>query len=115
RYRSAADLEKIQGIQKTMEDNVDNLGVFLRANIDWHMAVVHASHNDLLIAFMESIANSVYAVTNVERLNPQEVRQQVVNVHAKITAAIVSGDGAAAKRRMERHVDAYAGHLGIGA
>lgn len=115
RYRTTADIEKIQAIQKTMEEHVDDLGMFLRSNIEWHLAVVHASHNDLLIAFMESIANSVYAVTNVEQLNPLEVRRQVVMVHAKITAAIVSGDGDAAKRRMERHVDAYAGHLGIGA
>jgi DNA-binding FadR family transcriptional regulator len=113
KYRTDEDIAKIQDIQKTLEDNIHDLGTFLRANIDWHMAVVHASHNDLLIAFMESIAGSVYAVTNVESLNPLKVREQVTKVHARISAAIVSGDRDAAKRRMERHVDAYADHLGI--
>jgi len=113
KYRTNEDIEKIQSIQRTMEDNINDLGTFLRANIDWHMAVVHASHNDLLIAFMESIAGSVYAVTNVEQLNPLDVRKQVTKVHGRITDAIVGGDREAARRRMERHVGAYADHLGV--
>lgn len=113
KHRTEADIEIIRSRHEDLEASVDDLDEFLRANIDWHLSVIHASHNDLLIAFMESISGQVYAATNVDRMNPLEIRQQVINVHARITDAIIEGDPAAAKRRMERHVGAYAGHLGI--
>tara|TARA_R110000751_G_scaffold271365_2_gene371318 strand:- start:160603 stop:161367 length:765 start_codon:yes stop_codon:yes gene_type:complete len=115
KHRTTEDIEKIKDLHELLANSVDDLPAFLRANIDWHMAIVHASHNDLLIAFMDSIAPSVYAVTNVEHLNPVPVRMEVIKVHSQITQAIVDGDLEAAKRRMERHVHAYADHLGIGA
>ena len=113
KHRTDVDIEAIRSMHENLEASIDDLDEFLRANIDWHLAVIHASHNDLLIAFMESISGQVYAATNVERMNPLEIRQQVIRVHARITDAIIEGDPAAAKRRMERHVGAYAGHLGI--
>lgn len=113
RYRTAEDVEAISAHHQRLLDSLDDLDGFLRANIDWHMAIVHASHNDLLIAFMESIAQSVYAVTNVEDLNPEGVRQKVAKVHGLITDAIKAGDPAEAKRLMDRHVNAYAEHIGM--
>lgn len=113
KHRTEADIESIKSAHEHLVANIDDLDEFLRTNIDWHMAVVHASHNDLMIAFMESISGQVHAATNEEQMNPIEIREQVIKVHGRITDAIVEGDQAAAKRRMERHVGAYAGHMGI--
>ena len=38
-----------------------DLAGYLQANVDWHLAVVHASHNELLIAFMTAIAEAAKA------------------------------------------------------
>ena len=37
-----------------------------------------------------------------------EVRSAVIRAHRAVTDAVVRGDAAAAKRRMERHLHAYA-------
>ncbi|MCA0206260.1 FadR/GntR family transcriptional regulator [Pararhodobacter sp.] len=113
KHRTDEDLARIQEKHSAMVAGIDDLDRFLRGNLDWHMAIVHASHNDLLIAFMESISHAVYDVTNDETLNPPEVRQQVVRIHGRITDAIEKQDPAEAKRLMERHVTAYAEFLGM--
>ena len=113
KHRSDDDMAKIRALHEAMAEGIGDLDRFLRGNIDWHMAIVHASHNDLLIAFMESISHSVYDVTNDETLNPPEVRQQVVRIHGRITDAIETQDAAEAKRLMDGHVNAYAEFLGM--
>ncbi|MBW8638702.1 FCD domain-containing protein [Hoeflea sp. WL0058] len=113
KHRTDDDMAQIRALHTVMEGGINDLDRFLRGNIDWHMAVVRASHNDLLIAFMESISHSVYDVTNDETLNPPEVRQQVVRIHGRITDAIEKQDAAQARRLMDGHVNAYADFLGI--
>lgn len=113
RHRTDEDLEKIRSLHNTMVENLDDLDRYLQTNIDWHMAIVHASHNDLLIAFMESISHSVYDVTNDETLNPPDVREKVNRIHGRITDAIEQQDAAEAKRLMDGHVNAYAEFLGV--
>lgn len=105
--RTEEDIAAILSIHKRLVENIEDLPKFLKANLDWHLAVVHASHNDILIAFMESVSDTVYAATNISRLNPIEIRNIVVAAHAKINDAIVAGDADPAQRRMERHVKAY--------
>ena len=52
------------------------------------------------------------AATEIENFNPEEVRRLVIRAHARVFEAIREGDAAAAKRRMGRHVGAYAEALG---
>ncbi|GGF74759.1 GntR family transcriptional regulator [Mameliella alba] len=113
KHRTEEDIARIRSLHEAMAEGVDDLDRFLRGNIDWHMAIVDASHNDLLIAFMESISHSVYDVTNDETLNPPEVRREVVAIHGRITEAIEQQNPSEAKRLMDGHVNAYAEFLGI--
>lgn len=71
------------------------------------MAVMEASHNELLISFMHALSNIFYAATDIENFNSPESRQAVARVHRRVVDAIRSGDPEAARRRMERHVQAY--------
>lgn len=113
RNRTEDDLETIKQLHEHLVENLDDVDEYLRANIDWHTAIVNASHNDLLIAFMESIAQSIFAVTNAENVNSAEVRRDVAKVHGHITKAIEEGDTKEAKRLMESHVNAYAERIGV--
>lgn len=108
-HRTDADLEAIEACQQRIEQasDADDIGAYVKANLDWHVQVVRASHNELLIAFISAVSPSVLSVTDLEGFNSREVRTAVVRAHRRVMDAIRAGDGDAAERRMGRHVKAY--------
>ena len=108
-HRTDEDLEEIEKAHAKVEQasSSDDIPAYIRANLDWHVQVVRASHNELLIAFIGAISQSVYVATDVEGFNPAKVRDAVIRAHRRVMDAIVARDGAAAERRMGRHVAAY--------
>jgi GntR family transcriptional repressor for pyruvate dehydrogenase complex len=108
-HRTDADLEEIDKAHAKLEQaaKADDIQAYIRANLDWHVKVVRASHNELLIAFIGAISQSVYVATDVEGFNSVEVRDAVIRAHRRVMDAIVARDGDAAYRRMGRHVAAY--------
>ena len=85
-----------------------SLSEFLQANVDWHVAVAVASHNELLNGFMLALSRAIYTSTDNQGFVDAQVRKTTVQAHRTITAAIKERDAAAAVRRMQRHVHAYA-------
>jgi DNA-binding FadR family transcriptional regulator len=84
---------------------------FGRHNLAWHFAVAHASHNELLVAFITSIASAIEQESESHGFEAHafaEMRPAVIRAHRRITDAIQAGEPDAAKRRMERHLAAYA-------
>ena len=108
-HRSPADLDELEKCQARLEhaSSADDIPAFLRANLDWHVQVVRASRNELLIAFITAMSQSVYDTTDLEGFNSLDGRRAVALAHRKVMDAIAAQDGAAAARRMERHVGAY--------
>lgn len=110
--RTAEDLERIEMLTRRCEESVDHLPEFLQANLEWHLAVVAASHNPLFVAFVTSIAPAIHSATDLQELNAEDVRPLVLRAHRRIFEAIQAGSPSAARRRMERHVAAYAAQAG---
>ncbi|MET0607067.1 MAG: FadR/GntR family transcriptional regulator [Beijerinckiaceae bacterium] len=108
RHRTSADIESLERLSAALGAAFDNIPEFLRVNIEWHLAVVTATHNDLLIAFMRAIAQAVLTATDLEDFNSDEVRTATLKIHRRILDAIIAGDEEAAVRRMRRHVGSYA-------
>lgn len=106
-HRTDEDWAALMDSHARIQDRIDDIPAFLRANLEWHVNVVRAGHNELLIAFTQAISQSVYAATDLQGFNSPEVRQAVVKAHQKVMDAIQAGDGEAAARRMARHVGAY--------
>jgi len=108
-HRTEEDLEELGRCQERVEQaSRDNdVTAYIQANLDWHVQVVRASHNELLIAFIQAVAKSVYVESDIEGFNSPAVRDAVIRAHRRVMDAIQAGDGDAAARRMERHVDAY--------
>lgn len=108
-HRTEEDLAELERCHAKLEQasHDNDLPAYVKANLDWHVQVVRASHNELLIAFISAVAQPVYEATDVEGFNSQEVRGAVIHAHRKVMDAIRDGDGDAAARRMERHVGAY--------
>jgi len=106
RHRTEEDLERLEAIQKKLAGS-RNRTRFLRANVDWHVAVAQASHNPLLLAFMSAIAQEILAWTADEGFNTETIVAATIRSHAQIIAAIRKQDEDAAARRMTRHVASY--------
>lgn len=98
---------ELQESHERLISELDDLPRFLKANFDWHQAVVKASHNELLIAFISSIAQPLYAATDLRGFNSPDVRRAVGIAHGKVMDALRVRDSDAAWRRMGRHVGAY--------
>lgn len=106
-YRTDGDLEKLDALCELLESDIENVKSYLDVNMKWHMAVMQASHNELMIGFIHALSNIIYSATDIEEFNSLESRWAVARVHRKVVEAIRARDVDAARRRMERHVQAY--------
>ena len=108
-HRTHVDLEEIEKCHATLKQAsaAGDIPAYVRANLDWHVQVVRASHNELLIAFISAVSPSVYAATDLDGFNSIDVRNAVIRSHRRVMDAIEARDGDAAARRMDRHVAAY--------
>ena len=106
-HHTPEDWARLSQCHQAIADHIDDVPSFLQANLDWHVSLVQASHNELLIAFTQAIAQVVYKATDLRGFNSPEVRQAVVQAHQKVMDALGQRDADAAWRRMGRHVGAY--------
>ncbi|WP_214364855.1 FadR/GntR family transcriptional regulator [Pseudonocardia sp. H11422] len=106
-HRTAGDLRRLETANEEIAASGD-LDEFLRANVDWHIAVATASHNEILTGIMMALSRAIYTTTNNEGFINDEVRDITVRAHRSVTRAIKERDADAAVRRMTRHVHSYA-------
>lgn len=108
-HRDDADIARIEDAQRRLEGAAaGDVDGHVRANLDWHLAVVRASRNEPLIAFMTAMSQAIHAATDRPGINTDEIRAAVTRAHRRVLEAIVARDADAAFRRMQRHVGAYA-------
>ena len=108
RNRTDGDLARLDAANKAISASDGTLAQFLQANVDWHVGVATASHNELLTGMMTALSRAIYTATENEEFVDAEVRRTTVRAHRSITDAIRAQDPDAAVRRMSRHVHAYA-------
>jgi GntR family transcriptional repressor for pyruvate dehydrogenase complex len=107
-HRTDDDLAALDAANIAIADDAGDLSQFLGANVDWHVAVARASHNELLSGLMTALSRAIYAATEDEQFVDLAVRHTTVHAHETITVAIRDHDAEAAVRRMKRHVHSYA-------
>lgn len=105
--RMPGDLHRLAAANAALAES-GSLEEFLQANLDWHIGVATASHNEILTGIMIALSRAVYTVTHNEGFVDDEVREITVRAHKSVTRAIKDKDPEAAVRRMSRHVHAYA-------
>src|ERR1700744_2654037 len=111
RKRTEDDLAVLDRANDAIADTEADLEQFLQANLDWHVGVAVASHNELLIGLMTALSQAIYAGTKNAAFVDTEVRMVTSQAHRAITTAIRERDATAAGRRMRRHVHSYAAAL----
>jgi DNA-binding FadR family transcriptional regulator len=107
-HRTDDDIAALKSANAPIADPDSTLTDFLQANVDWHVAVATATHNELIAAFMTALSRAIYTSTENENFVDAEVRKVTARAHNSITQAIEKRDVAAAVRRMSRHVHSYA-------
>ncbi|MEB3030086.1 FadR/GntR family transcriptional regulator [[Mycobacterium] nativiensis] len=108
RNRTDDDLAVLDAANDAIADPDADLPAFLQANLDWHVGVAAAGHNELLIGFMTALSHAIYAGTENPTFVDENVRAITQRAHRSITTAIRNRDAEAAGRRMGRHVHSYA-------
>lgn len=106
-HRTAEDLRSLEAANTSLAA-ADDLDAFLRANVDWHVAVATAGRNEILTGVMMALSRAIYTTTNNEGFVNDEVRSITARAHRSVTRAIRERDAEAAVRRMTRHVHSYA-------
>lgn len=108
KYRDDDDLAALDAANAKVADDRSSLHEFLKANVDWHLAVAAASHNELLTGFMSALSEATYSSTESAAFVDDEVRTTIYRAYKNITDAIRAGDSAAATRRMTKGVHGFA-------
>lgn len=108
KHRDEADLAELDRLNAAIADESNDLAEFLQINVDWHVAVATASHNELLTGMMLALSRAIYEATDNQGFVDDEVRKTTVRAHKSVTTAIRDADADAAVRRMSRHVHSYA-------
>lgn len=107
-HRTDADLAALDAANTAFANAGGDFSGSLQANVDWHLAVATATHNELIAAFFSALSQPIYQSTDNAAYGTPESRQVTLRAHRSITDAIREGDAAAAVRRMSRHLHLYA-------
>jgi len=107
RNRTEEELEEIQSLHDQFVATRDNVGDYKRLNLEWHLAIARASHNELLIALMEAIANPILEAAGYQQVTTAKIREAAKMAHTAILEAIVDQDADLAYQRMGKHLGAY--------
>lgn len=105
--RSDDDVVRLVELGEVMQERVRDLSEFLRVNLQWHLQVVAATHNELLIGVMSALSDAIHDGTEIPDFHTLKVRRQVLHAHEVVVDAISGRDAEAARRRMHRHVHAF--------
>lgn len=107
RYRTDDDIDRLDEANAKLEAAFGDPPHFLSANIDWHVAVVRASRNDLMYAFMHSLSEAIFRGTDIADFDSDNVREATARAHRRIVDAIREQNPGNARSAMDRHVHAY--------
>ncbi|SMF65767.1 DNA-binding transcriptional regulator, FadR family [Tistlia consotensis] len=102
--RSEEELAQLRALNDALGDPNLDREAFARLNLQWHSTIAVASRNDLLSALLYAMSHGVFAQTIDDAYDNPEIRAAVFRAHGRVVEAIAARDGAAAQRRMERHV-----------
>src|SRR5574340_362752 len=102
KHRTDEDLAALDAANDALVAAGSDLDAFLQANVDWHVAVATAGHNELLTGLMLALSRAIYAATATEGFVDEKVRDTTVRAHRTVTRAIRDQDPDAAVRRTGR-------------
>jgi GntR family transcriptional repressor for pyruvate dehydrogenase complex len=99
-----ATLDRLDALVTRADAVIENADAFLVADVELHDVIREAAGNSILGRFMESI-HALGLASRQATGTKRAVRDQSVEDHREIVAALRARDGAGASEAMRRHLD----------
>ena len=102
------EIAAIQSALATMQASSGEIDTYAEADLEWHAAVVRASHNRFLIGIQAALAHILRSerISGVSmRLRAGNPATRTIDEHAVVTRAIAAHDPATAERAMNEHLE----------
>lgn len=103
---TAEEIEHLRTSLELMRQNVEDMQAYLKYQLQFHLAIFAAAHNDVLRLYTTSIGELITAQTAKSGLSE---KQRLIGIKAAegILAALVARNGNLAARRAETHLKAF--------
>jgi GntR family transcriptional repressor for pyruvate dehydrogenase complex len=113
--RTDADLEAMKGALSAMNTAPYGSVAWLKADLEFHRAVVAATRNSYMEQFLifvsERVRESILAAGNQQ--GSDDMASTTLGEHNRILDAITSGDAGAAQEAMQLHLNGAAQRVGL--
>ncbi|EJX4517096.1 FadR family transcriptional regulator [Salmonella enterica] len=102
---NSEEKERIKVAYKKMSNSNGNIDKFIRADLEFHTAILEASQNQFLLPILHAIRTAM--LMSLRLTNPDANENYAVSLplHEALVNAILNGDAVAASDAMNRHLD----------
>lgn len=106
-HRTDEDLEALEASGQALAAAVGDVSTFLQRNVEWHLAVGAASHNEIIEAVVNSLQRVILRSTEIPDFNSESTMADTLKAHDRILAAIRARNADGAAAAMSKHVHGY--------
>jgi len=106
-HRTDEDLSRLDAASQAMRDAIGDIPRFLELNVEWHLAVFAASHNEIMQVILDSLSRAIRNATDQSDFNTPSTMADTLVAHDRIADAIRRADPKKAALAMEKHVHVY--------
>jgi GntR family transcriptional repressor for pyruvate dehydrogenase complex len=101
--RKEEHLAAMRNAVAVMDDSMNDVGTFIEADLDFHLALAEATQNPLILMLIDTMVDLLRGLR--ERIaQVQGGMQRAQHHHKRILAAIEAGDTEAARQAMHAHM-----------
>jgi GntR family transcriptional repressor for pyruvate dehydrogenase complex len=104
RRRTQAHIAALRRDLETMRKHIEDLPVFLVADMRFHGTIAAASGNQVLVKLQQSISEQ-QRFSQISTAYGADEQRKTVDFHARVLEAIEHGDPRAAERAMQSHLE----------
>jgi len=101
--RTGADLDNIQSYIRRMEETLADRPAFAAADVAFHVALAQATHNELFVILLDSIAGVMFRVRELGG-RVRSAPEHALSFHKKIYRQVKAGNPAKARQAMLEHL-----------
>lgn len=102
--RTNDDLQALTGILTQAAENLADPETFVHTDVAFHEALAHATHNDLFVILLSSIAQTMIDVRRLG-LRVPGTPARALDYHHRIFASVQDRDIPGARAAMDQHMD----------
>jgi GntR family transcriptional regulator, transcriptional repressor for pyruvate dehydrogenase complex len=104
---TSIDLGMLRTALENMALSTENVELGLKADLDFHIGIVQATHNSIFIDLIHTLSEHMketIRATRSHRFTDPERHEDTMDEHKEIYLAIASGNANRAKELMEEHI-----------